>query len=36
MAKAGTPLEVTIVGERRSCRVLAEPPVDPKGARMRA
>lgn len=35
-AKAGTPLEVTIVGERRSCRVLAEPPVDPMGARMRA
>jgi dimethylglycine dehydrogenase len=36
MATAGTPLEVTIVGERRACRVLAEPPVDPLGARMRA
>jgi len=35
-AQAGTPLEVTIVGDRRHCRVLAEPPVDPKGARMRA
>jgi len=35
-AKVGTPLEVTIVGDRRPCRLLAEPPVDPKGARMRA
>jgi dimethylglycine dehydrogenase len=30
------PLEVTIVGERRACRILDEPPVDPTGARMRA
>ena len=36
VATAGTALEVTIVGERRACRVLGEPPVDPSGARMRA
>lgn len=35
-ATAETALAVTIVGERRACRVLDEPPVDPKGARMRA
>ncbi len=35
-AAAGTALEVTILGERRACRVLGEPPVDPGGARMRA
>ena len=29
-------LEVTVIGERRPCRVLTEPPVDPKGSRMRA
>jgi dimethylglycine dehydrogenase len=28
-------LEVTVIGERRSCRVLTAPPVDPKGLRMR-
>jgi dimethylglycine dehydrogenase len=35
-AMARGPLEVTIVGERRTCRILDEPPVDPTGARMRA
>lgn len=28
-------LSVTILGERRKCRVLTEPPVDPSGVRMR-
>lgn len=31
-----TSLELTVLGERRACRVLVEPPVDPTGARMRA
>jgi dimethylglycine dehydrogenase len=35
-ASAGTALHVTIVGERRACRVLGEPAVDPAGSRMRA
>ncbi len=35
-AAAGTSLHVTIVGERRACRVLGEAPVDPAGSRMRA
>lgn len=35
-AKPGTPLEVTIVGDRRQCWVLGEPSIDPGGARMRA
>jgi glycine cleavage system aminomethyltransferase T len=35
-SSAGTGLEVTIVGERRSCRVLGQAAVDPAGARMRA
>ena len=35
-ARAGTALEITIVGERRACRVLGEAAVDPTGARMRA
>jgi dimethylglycine dehydrogenase len=35
-AAAGTSLEVTIVGERRACRVLGEPAVDPSGSRMRS
>jgi dimethylglycine dehydrogenase len=35
-AVAGTSLHVTILGERRACRVLGEPPVDPTGSRMRA
>ncbi|MGH8315247.1 MAG: GcvT family protein, partial [Steroidobacterales bacterium] len=35
-ALPGTPLEITILGDRRACRVLSEPPVDPVGARMRA
>ncbi len=30
-----TDLTVTILGERRKCRVLSEPPVDPSGSRMR-
>jgi dimethylglycine dehydrogenase len=35
-APAGTALEVTILGERRACRVLGRPPVDPAGERMKA
>jgi dimethylglycine dehydrogenase len=35
-ARGGTELAVTIVGERRACHVLGEPPVDPAGTRMRA
>jgi dimethylglycine dehydrogenase len=35
-AAAGTSLHVTILGERRTCRVLGEPAVDPAGSRMRA
>jgi dimethylglycine dehydrogenase len=35
-ASAGSALEVTILGERRACRVLSEPAVDLAGARMRA
>ena len=35
-AAPGTALEVTILGERRACRVLGEAAVDPAGARMRA
>jgi dimethylglycine dehydrogenase len=30
-----TALHVTVLGERRTCRVLHRPPVDPTGARMR-
>ncbi len=30
------PLDIEILGERRAARVLAEPPVDPAGARMRS
>jgi dimethylglycine dehydrogenase len=29
------PLEVDVVGERRAARILAEPPYDPRGARLR-
>ena len=36
LATGGTPLEVTILGDRRRCQVLDEIPVDPAGARMRA
>jgi dimethylglycine dehydrogenase len=36
LAQPGQPLEVTILGERHPCRVLAESPVDPQGLRMRA
>ena len=35
-AAPGTALEVTIVGERRACRLLGEAAVDPSGSRMRA
>jgi len=35
-AAPDTALHVTIVGERRACRVLGEPPIDPSGSRMRA
>ena len=35
-AAAGASLHVTILGERRACRVLGEPAVDPAGSRMRA
>ncbi len=35
-ANPGAALEVTILGDRRACKVLAQPPVDPSGARMRA
>jgi len=35
-AAAGTDLHVTIVDERRACRVLGEAPVDPAGTRMRS
>ena len=35
-ADAGRGLEVEIIGERRRARVLAEPPVDPQGVRMRS
>ena len=34
-AAAGTALHVTIVGERRACRILGVPPIDPSGSRMR-
>lgn len=33
---AQSDLSVTILGERRECRILTEPPIDPTGARMRA
>jgi dimethylglycine dehydrogenase len=36
VAAADAALEVTVLGERRACRVLEQPPVDPSGARMRA
>lgn len=32
---SGQPLEVSIVGDRRSCRILAAPAIDPDGTRMR-
>ena len=35
-AGPGTALAVTVLGDRRDCRVLATPPVDPAGTRMRA
>ena len=36
MAEGEMPLEVTVVGSRRRCRVLAKCPVDPDGVRMRS
>jgi dimethylglycine dehydrogenase len=35
LATAGRGFEVEIIGERRPARILAEPPVDPRGLRMR-
>jgi dimethylglycine dehydrogenase len=35
-ARGDTRLELTVLGERHACWVLGEPPVDPRGARMRA
>jgi dimethylglycine dehydrogenase len=35
-AAAGTALHVTVLSERRACRVLGEPAVDPAGSRMRS
>jgi len=35
-AVPGAELAVTVLGERRACRVLGEPPIDPTGSRMRA
>lgn len=35
-ANPGNRLAMTVLGERRACRVLDGPPVDPSGARMRA
>jgi dimethylglycine dehydrogenase len=32
----GEPLEVSIIGDRRRCRVLDSPPVDPQGRRLRS
>ena len=32
---SGEPLEASVLGERRACRVLAAPAIDPTGARMR-
>jgi dimethylglycine dehydrogenase len=36
VAQSGTRLQLTVLGERHACKVLGEPPVDPKGRRMRA
>jgi dimethylglycine dehydrogenase len=36
IADSGIELAVSILGERRECRVLTQPPVDPAGERMRA
>ncbi|MFO1170399.1 MAG: FAD-dependent oxidoreductase [Hyphomicrobiaceae bacterium] len=35
LAAAGSPVEVSIIGERRKAQILAEPPFDPKGERLR-
>lgn len=35
VVEAPVPLSVVVVGERRSARILAEPPYDPTGARLR-
>jgi dimethylglycine dehydrogenase len=34
--KAGDKVEIEILGEMRPARILAEPPYDPSGSRMRA
>jgi dimethylglycine dehydrogenase len=36
LANPGTELAVTVVGERRACRVLGEPAIDPTGSRLRS
>ncbi len=36
LAEVPVPLTVTVVGERRAARILAEPPYDPRGLRLRA
>lgn len=36
LAEAPVPLEVHVVGERRPARILAEPPYDPTGLKLRA
>jgi len=35
LARGGTAVEITILGDRRAARVLDVPPVDPSGSRMR-
>jgi len=34
-AVPGAELAVTVLGDRRACRILGEPPIDPTGSRMR-
>jgi dimethylglycine dehydrogenase len=36
IADEQVPLEVSIIGDRRPCRILAAPPVDPRGERLRS
>jgi glycine cleavage system aminomethyltransferase T len=35
-AVSGAELAVTILGERRACRIMGKPAIDAKGSRMRA
>jgi len=35
-AAPGSELAITILGERRACRILGEPAIDPRGSRMRS